>query len=164
MEDLFRTLPILLTEFDDNPTVRRAVIFAAWRRIAGESLSEHAVAIILNKKHLTVAVTSERWQKYLKDLTGQMIFKLNSVLGQAAVTFIEFCVDEKSVIEARQRRGGKSFDDQELQKLAVKQLSPQLRAKAKKIKDESLRREFLKAASISLAKKETLGAIKSVTF
>jgi outer membrane protein assembly factor BamA len=156
MEDLFRTLPVLLKEFDDNQTVRRAVIFAAWRRIAGESLAEHAVAIILNKKHLTVAVTSERWQKYLKDLTGQMIFKLNSALGQAAVTFIEFCVDEKAVIEARQRRGGKSFDDEELQKLAAKQLSPQLRAKAKNIKDESLRQEFLKAASISLAKKETL--------
>lgn len=156
MDDLFRTLPILLKEFDDNETVRRAVIFAAWRRIAGESLAQHAVAISLNQKHLLVAVANERWQKYLKDLSGQMIFKINSALGQAAVTFIEFCVDEKAVCEERQKRNGKSFDDRELQKLAAQQLSPQLRAKAKNIKDESLRQEFLKAASISLAKKEQL--------
>jgi hypothetical protein len=156
MDDLFRTLPILLKEFDDNETVRRAVVFAAWRKIAGASLAEHAVAIVLNKKHLTVAVANERWQKYLKDLSGQMIFKLNSSLGQAVVTFIEFSVDEKAVLESRQKRGVKNFDEDELRELANKHLSPQLRAKAKNIKDESLRQEFLKAAAISLARKEQL--------
>ncbi len=156
MQDLFRALPILLKEFDDNQTVRQAVVFAAWRKIAGESLADHTVAINLNKKHLTVAVANERWQKYLKDLCGQMIFKLNSALGQAAVTFIEFIVDEKMVIDQRQKRAGNSFDEKELQELAAKQISPQLRAKAKSIKNESLRQEFLKAASISLAKKEQL--------
>jgi len=156
MQDLFRALPILLKEFDDNQTVRQAVVFAAWRRIAGKSLAEHTVALDLNKKHLTVAVANERWQKYLKDLCGQMIFKLNSALGQAAVTFIEFIVDEKTVATQRQKRGGDDFDEKELQELAAKQISPQLRAKAKSIKNESLRQEFLKAASISLAKKEQL--------
>lgn len=156
MQDLFRTLPTLLKEFDDNETVRRAVVFAAWRKIAGESLAEHTAAINLNKKHLTVAVVGERWEKYLKDLSGQMIFKLNSALGQAVVTFIEFCVDEKAVLEEREKRGGKVFDETELLKLANKQLSPQLRAKSKTIKDESLRQEFLRAASVCLAKKELL--------
>lgn len=154
MNDLFRTLPILLKEFEDNDAVRRAVVFAAWRKIAGASLAEHTAAIVLNKKHLLVAVASERWQKYLKDLSGQMIFKLNSALGQAVVTFIEFVVDEKAVLEEREKRGGKEFDETEIRELAKKAISPQLRAKANKIKDESLRKEFLKAASISLAKKE----------
>ncbi len=154
MQDLFRTLPMLLKEFDDNEAVRQAVVFAAWRKIAGESLAEHAVALNLKQKRLTVAVANERWKKYLKDLSGQMIFKLNSALGQAVVTFIEFCVDEKAVAQEREKRGNQSIDEVELQKLALKQISPQLRAKAKTIKDESLRQEFLKAAGISLARRE----------
>ncbi len=43
MEALFRALPKLLREFEDTEEVREAVVFAAWRRIAGESLSEHTV-------------------------------------------------------------------------------------------------------------------------
>lgn len=153
MDDLFRTLPSLLKEFDDNEAVRRAVVFAAWRKIAGASLAEHTAPIVLNKKHLLIAVTNERWQKYLKDLSGQMIFKINSALSQAVVTYIEFVVDEKAVLEERAKRGGKPFDETEIRELAQKAISPQLRAKANKIKDEALRQEFLKAASISLAKK-----------
>ena len=153
MDDLFRTLPALLKEFDDNETVRRAVVFAAWRKIAGQSLADNTAPIALNKKHLVIAVNSERWEKYLKDLCGQMIFKINSVLGQAVVTFIEFTVDEKAVIAEREKRGGKHFDETEVRELAKKAISPKLRVQANKIKDENLRQEFLKAASISLAKK-----------
>ena len=154
MQDIFRTLPALLKEFDNNEAVRRAVVFAAWRKIAGKSLAEHAVAVKLKQKRLTVAVATERWEKYLLDLSGQMIFKLNSALGQAVVTFIEFCVDEKAVTREREKRSNKSIDEVELQELAQREITPQLRGKAKTIKDESLRQEFLRAAGISLARKE----------
>ena len=123
-------------------------------RLRGKVLADNTAPIALNKKHLVIAVNSERWEKYLKDLCGQMIFKINSVLGQAVVTFIEFTVDEKAVIEEREKRGGKQFDETEVRELAKKAISPKLRVQANKIKDESLRNEFLKAASISLAKKE----------
>ena len=63
MEDLFRLLPKLLAEHDDNPKVREAVVFAAWRKAAGESLCKHAVPAQLAEKHLSVAVVSERWAK-----------------------------------------------------------------------------------------------------
>ena len=33
MNELFRALPALLKEFDDNEAVREAVVFAAWRKI-----------------------------------------------------------------------------------------------------------------------------------
>ena len=101
MNELFRALPALLKEFDENETVREAVTFAAWRKIAGESLSQHAVPFRLEQKRLTVAVKSETWRKHLEHLTGQMIFKINSVLGQAVVTFIEFRVDEAAVRNTR---------------------------------------------------------------
>jgi hypothetical protein len=41
MDHLFRALPGLLKEFDDNDAVRKAVVFATWRRTAGELMFEH---------------------------------------------------------------------------------------------------------------------------
>jgi Dna[CI] antecedent, DciA len=156
MNELFRILPKLLKQVDDDENLRQIIVFTTWRKIAGESLAEHAVAITLHNKCLTIAVANERWEKYLKDLTGQMIFKLNSALGQALVTYIDFCVDEKSVLAAKGSKNRSEFDDLELQKLAQKQRSPQLRAKSTAIKDENLRELFMKAASTSLARKEQL--------
>ena len=161
MNELFRLLPNLLKEFEDNQKVREAVIFAAWRKIAGESLAEHAVPFQLSKKHLTVAVANERWAKYLKDLSGQMIFKLNSALSQAAVTFIDFQVNDEFVQAEREKRRTKTFDEDELRELALNQVSPKLRSKADAIKDDDLRYQFLLAAGSCLARKEKLkNAIK----
>lgn len=159
MNELFRLLPNLLKEFEDNPKVREAVVFATWRHVAGESLAEHAVPLRLKQKHLTIAVANERWQKYLKDLSGQMIFKLNSALSQAVVTFIEFQVDEEFVQETREKRRGKTYDEEELRELALNQVSPKLRSKADSIKDDDLRYQFLLAAGSCLARKEKLKKI-----
>lgn len=156
MNELFRLLPNLLKQFDDNESVRQAVVFAAWRQIAGESLNEHAMPLRLSKKHLTIAVANERWVKYLKDLSGQMIFKINSALSHAAVTFIEFEVDEKYVKTEREKRRGKTFDEDELRELALNQVSPKLRSKADAIKDDDLRYQFLLAAGSCLVRKEKL--------
>ena len=49
MNELFRALPKLLKEFDDNEELREAVTLAAWRKIAGESLLKHAVPFRLRK-------------------------------------------------------------------------------------------------------------------
>ena len=70
MEDLFRALPALLKEFEENESLREAVTFAAWRRIAGESLCEHAVPFRLYKKHLIIAVAHETWKRHLERLSG----------------------------------------------------------------------------------------------
>lgn len=156
MNELFRLLPTLLKEFDDNDTVRSAVVFAAWRQIAGPSLCEHAVACEIDGKHLTVAVASERWRKYLKDLSGQMIFKINSALSQAAVTFIEFRVDEQFVVSDREKRRGKEYDEAELREMAMKNLSSGLVQKADSISDTNLRDQFLLAAGSCLARKERM--------
>ena len=109
MEDLFRSLPVLLKEFDENETLREAVVFAAWRRVAGQSLVEHAAPFRLYQKHLIIVVASEMWKRHLESLSGQMIFKLNSLLKQAAVTFIEFRVDEKTLPETK-RKNCKTYD------------------------------------------------------
>lgn len=155
MEDLFRTLPKLLKELDDSEEVREAVVFAAWRRVAGESLCEYSAPFRLYEKHLIIAVKDKMWKRHLeKELAGQMIFKLNSILGQPAVTFIEFRVDKETVLnEAGQMRAIK-MSDEELEEIALEEVSPNLRHHADSIKDDNLRYQFLLAAGSCLARKK----------
>ncbi len=157
MEDLFRTLPKLLKEMNESEQVREAVVFAAWRKIAGESLQAHAVAFRLYGKHLMVAVTSETWKKHLEFLSGQMIFKINSVLGQAVVTFIEFRVDEATVLQERRKSATSTLSDEELREIALDEITPKLRGAADAIEDDNLRYQFLLAAGSALARKKRIG-------
>ena len=156
MNELFRALPALIKQFDDNENVREAVTFAAWRKIAGESLSPHAIPLNLTQKHLTIAVSSEMWKKHLQSLSGQMIFKINSVLGQAIVTFIEFRVDEKTIETARAKNNKPTLSDEELEQLALNEVTPKMRRAADAIKDDNLRYQFLLAAGSCLARKEKM--------
>ena len=154
MNELFRALPALLKQFDDSEEMRQAVTFAAWRRIAGESLSPHTVPLRLHLKHLSIAVSSEMWKKHLQNLSGQMIFKINSVLGQAIVTFIEFRVDEKLVERERAKYAIPTLSDEEYKELALEEVTPKMRRAADAIKDDNLRYQFLIAAGGALAHKK----------
>lgn len=156
MNELFRALPALLKEFDDNETVREAVTFAAWRKIAGESLRQHAVPFNLAQKRLTIAVKSETWRKHLEHLSGQMIFKLNSALGQAVVTYIEFRVDEKAVEKENYKERKQTLSDEELEEIALDEVTPKMRRSADAIKDDNLRYQFLLAAGSCLARKKKM--------
>ena len=156
MEDLFRALPKLLREFDDTDEIREAVALAAWRRVAGQSLCEHAVPFRLYNKHLIVAVANLTWKKHLEHLSGQMIFKLNSMLGQAVVTFIEFRVDEDTVLEERAKNKIPTISRQEQEEIALEEVTPKLRGAADAIKDDNLRYQFLLAAGSCLARKKKL--------
>lgn len=158
MQDLFRTLPNILKEFDDSDAVREAIIFAAWRRIAGKSLCEHSVPFRLVGKHLIVAVKDKMWKRHLeKELAGQMIFKLNSILGGAEVTFIEFRIDEATVLKQKGAARKIDMTDEEFEEIALDEISPQLRQRAGNIKDDNLRYQFLLAAGSCLAKKKRDG-------
>lgn len=156
MEDLFRALPALLKQFDDNEPLRESVIFAAWRKIAGEGLRGHAVPFQLDQKRLIVAVENERWQKYLKDLSGQMIFKINSALGQAMVTFIDFQVNEAAIEKEREKSGRTKIDYEKEREAALEQITPQMRRAADAIKDDDLRYQFLLTAGSVLARRRKM--------
>jgi len=156
MEALFRQLPKLLKEFEDTEEVREAVVFAAWRRIAGEGLSEHTVPFRLFNKHLIIAVADKMWKRHLETLSGQMIFKLNSALGQAIVTFIEFRVDEATLAAERAKYHKSQMTDEEQREIALEEVTPKLRRSADAIKDDNLRYQFLLAAGSCLARKEKM--------
>ncbi len=156
MNELFRALPKLLKEFDDNEELREAVTLAAWRKIAGESLRKHAVPFRLFNKHLIVAVRDNMWKRHLETLSGQMIFKINSVLGQAVVTFIEFRIDEETILQKTKNEQGSTLSDEELREIALDEVTPKLRGAADAIKDDNLRYQFLLAAGSCLARKEKM--------
>jgi hypothetical protein len=156
MHELFRALPALLKEFEDNQELRQAVTFAAWRKIAGETLRDRAVPHRLFKKHLVIAVMSNTWKKHLEHLSGQMIFKLNSLLGSAVVTYIEFRVDEKAVLEDRAKHQKQIVSNETIKENAMKEVTPKLRHSADAIKDDHLRYQFLLAAGSCLARKKKI--------
>ena len=154
MNELFRALPALLKEMGDNEPLREAVVFAAWRKIAGEGLRDKAVPFRLYQKHLTIAVESEMWRRHLESLSGQMIFKINSALNQATVTFIEFRIDEAIVEAERLKRRKNIIDEDTLREMALAQVTPKLRRAADHIKDDNMRYQFLLAAGGYLARRE----------
>ena len=158
MDELFRALPNLLKEkeFEDTEEIREAVAFAAWRRVAGESLSDHTVPFRLFNKHLIVAVADKMWKRHLETLSGQMIFKLNSALGQAVVTFIEFRIDEDTVEAERAKHRKNLMSDEQQREIALEEITPKLRHSADAIKDDNLRYQFLLAAGSCLARKNRL--------
>ena len=154
MLDLFRTLPGLLADVEGAEAVREAVVFAAWRRIAGEQLAEHAVAVGLANSRLIVAVSNLTWQRQLKDLCGQMVFKLNAALGSPLVTYIELTIDEPAVLRERDKRMSASPDETLLRREAEKELSADLVEAANRISDGQLRRQFLLAAGNCLVRRK----------
>ncbi len=156
MEDLFRTLPKLLKQFDDSEEVREAVIFAAWRKIAGKSLCEHTAPLQLVEKQLAIAVADETWKLHLESLASQMIFKLNSILGNASVTFIKFRIDEETISNERNRGNVNNLSDSQLEEIALDEVTPKLRISADSIEDKNLRCQFLLAAGSCLARKKRM--------
>lgn len=156
MNDLSTALPALLKEFGDHAEVREAIVFGAWRKIAGDMLRKQAVPVRLEKRHLSVAVESPMWKNHLEDLSGQMIFKLNSALGSAEVTFIEFVVDEKAVAAESLKHGKAALSKAESARIAAGEITPGLRESAGAIKNEELRERFLMAAGRCLARKKVL--------
>ena len=121
---------------------QQAIVFAAWKRAAGEQLSAHAVPVKFENKRLTVAVSGVRWRQQMEDLGGQMVFRLNAAFGVPVLNFIEFVVDEAAVTEANEKAGGRKVEDGKYSG----ELSPEIIAAAASISDPKLRSDFLAAA------------------
>lgn len=95
MEGLIKTLPAVVRASGNAPEVIEAAAIAAWKHAAGENLKGHAVPVSLQDRTLRVAVADVIWQKQLHAMRGQMLFRVNSLLGQPLVGAIEFIVDSQ---------------------------------------------------------------------
>jgi hypothetical protein len=149
MDDLFRALPKLLRAAGDSQEVAEAAAFAAWRRVAGEGVRGSAVPFRLYQKTLVVAVPDQTWRRQLEGVSGQYIFRINSLLGQALVTYIEFRIDPRTVSEERGRLRNTEYDRLAREQDALRRAG-ELEGAASEIHDEDLRRRFLLAAGSCL--------------
>ncbi len=147
MDDLIRTLPKLLRAAGETEEVLEAAAMVAWKRVAGEGLRGQAVPFRLYRKTLVVAIADATWQKQLEAMSGQLLFRINSLLGQAMVTYIEFRIDPQTVSKERARLGVQSLADaRRTESLALERAGDELNAEASAIQDADLRRRFLLAA------------------
>jgi hypothetical protein len=155
MEELFRALPKLLRAAGETEEVLEAAAIVAWRRVAGTSLRGHAVPFRLYRKTLIVAVADTTWQKQLEAMSGQLLFRLNSLLGQAVVTYIEFRVDPRTVSAERALIQTEVADIREQEQRALRSTHGEVAAAADAIQDEQLRRRFLLAAGSCISRRES---------
>jgi len=134
-----------------------AAAFVAWRRVAGEGLRPQAVPFRLYRKTLIVAVPDITWQKQLEAMSGQLLFGLNSLLGQAVVTYIEFRIDPKTVRASRavEQQAQKTPNPIEQERRALKSISGEISIAADAIHDDDLRRRFLLAAGSCIDRRES---------
>ena len=157
MDDLIRTLPKLLRAAGETEEVLEVAAFVAWRRVAGEGLRTQAVPFRLYRKTLIVAVADATWQKQLEAMSGQLLFGVNSLLGQAVVTYIEFRIDPKTVharrASAEQAQMAPNRLEQE--RRALKSVSGEISTAADAIHDDDLRRRFLLAAGSCIDRRES---------
>lgn len=152
MEDLFQALPKLLRAAGESEEVLEAASFAAWRRVAGEALRGCAVPFRLYNRRLIVSVPDTTWRKQLEQVSPQLVFRLNSLLGQAVVTYVEFRVDPQTVRAERARMGRTEYERLNEEEAALGR-AVELEDASHAIHDETLRRRFLLAAGSCLNRK-----------
>jgi len=140
MEQLFAALPHLLKELGANHAVEEQMVFAAWRRVAGEMLNERTKPLEYFENRLIVAVEDQNWQRNLESLAGQMVAKLNAATEQGTVKYIEFRIDKKAIERQLKPKSEITSDD----------VPDSLRGAAEQIENETLRKSFLEAAAAYL--------------
>ena len=142
MTDLTKLLPRLVRA---NPELAAKL---AWTRAAGSGLRHNAVPVRLNGTRLTVAVADALWKKQLESMTGELLYRINNLLGSKGVDEIVFRIapsdlsKTNSTAEAPgQRRAGT--------------LPTELLFAAGAISDEDLRARFLRAADNLITRRDS---------
>jgi Dna[CI] antecedent, DciA len=154
MEQLINALPALLRAAGNAEEVTETAALAVWNHVAGSGLRQQTIAVSLQKRTLTVAVADSVWQQQLESLSGQLLFRLNALLGQGTIRFIEFRVDAHALQTRRQQESTSQsrLDDKRME---PKPIPVELVSAAASIDDPNLRRAFLGAANNCLKRRET---------
>ena len=142
MDNLIKSLPAILKASGASEEVVEAACIAAWKHAVGEGLSSHAVPVQLQSNTLVVVVADAIWKKQLEHMRGQLLFRLNSVLGQPLVKLIELRIDPKRVEQARATQTSTNNGP-----AADYKVPAELLHAAAGIEDVDLRRAFLGAAT-----------------
>lgn len=146
MNQLIKSLPGVLRAAGDSAEVAEAAAVAAWKHAAGDGLKEHAVPLKLEERTLTIAVADAIWQKQLHSMRGQLLFRVNTILGKPLVSALDFVIDPKLVRPVQQPVPREELLDNEV--------PLELWSAASAIQDKDLRKKFLQTALLSLRHKD----------
>jgi hypothetical protein len=161
MDSLMKALPAILKAAGAAEEVAEAACIAAWRHAVGAGLGDHAAAVQLREQPqgqtLVVVVADNIWKRQLEQMRAQLLFKLNSVLGQPLVKSIELRVDPKTLQQTRgaETPAGQSAETGERLKTADYRVPAELLSAAAGIEDAQLRRAFLGAAASCVKRLES---------
>jgi len=142
MDRLIKTLPAILKASGAGEEIAEAACISAWQHAVGEGLSSHAIPVQLQNSTLLVIVADSVWKNQLEHMRGQLLYRLNSVLGQALVKSIELRVDPKRIEQDRPTKVATSKGHD-----ANYRVPAELLDAAASIGDPDLRRAFLGAAT-----------------
>jgi predicted nucleic acid-binding Zn ribbon protein len=146
LTDQLLLVPQMLLRASDSDEAREQAVFAAWVIVVGSPVRKVTVPVRLERKTLIVAVPDTTWRTQLKSMSGQILFKLNSVLGSPVVTTIEYVVNPNLI----------SSEDEPSREIAFtapeKQVA-ELQEQAERIPDPEIRRAFLNAAGKCLERR-----------
>jgi len=145
MNQLIKSLPQVLRASGNSAEVAEAAAIAAWKHACGDGLKEHAVALKLENRTLTVAVADPIWKKQLTAMRGQLLYRVNTILGQSLVSAFNFVVDRERVKPR--------IEQPEHEEPLDNEVPLELWSAANTIQDKELRKNFLKTALLSLKRK-----------
>lgn len=151
MQSLLKMLPIMMRLAGDHEEVREQAVFTAWRAATGGRLDISCAPFRLYQRTLIVAIKDQMWKRQMEHEARGFIFKLNSLLGEPLVTYIEFRVDPAFVEKAQQH------EDQSVHFHQTRELEAELNTAAARIKNDELRAAFLHAAARCLERREQGG-------
>jgi hypothetical protein len=140
MDEFIKTLPSVLKAAGDSREVLEAAAIAAWKHAAGEGLRNHAAPLQLHGKTLVVAIADTVWQKQLGAMKGQLLFRINAILGRQLVTQIDFRIDPAMAKAQTLPKAGRK------EPIHDNEVPLDLWSAANAIKDKKLRQAFLRAA------------------
>jgi hypothetical protein len=146
MNQLIKSLPGVLRAAGDSTEVAEAAAIAAWKHAAGDGLKKHAVPLKLEDRTLTVAVADAIWQKQLHSMRGQLLFRVNTILGKPLVSALDFVVDPK--LEKPPAEQPRQHDE-----ILDNEVPLELWSAASAIQDKELRKKFLQTALLALRHK-----------
>ena len=149
MNDIIRLLPKLLEAAGDNHEFTESLARVAWTRAVGDGLRAHTIPIRLSGNTLVVAVADAPWQKQLRAMSAELLARVNRVLGQNLIHFLEFrvCPDQLPTrnIDAKE---GEQIEP------AWARVPVEIVSAAEDISDESLREHFLLAAAAAMNRRQ----------
>jgi len=145
MEDLIKSLSSVVRAAGSSPEVTEAAAIAAWKYVAGTGMRPHAIATKLEGSTLVVDVRDTIWQTQLTMMRSQLLFRVNSALGQALVSKLELRVNPNAMPVEKPRKQDTDILDNEV--------PIDLWSAASEIEDRQLRQKFLKAATGMLRRK-----------